>query len=258
MTEMRFSSLYIYRGPVTGRVPDRRRRQENPVFSPRLGPVRDLRLDRFPGRRWYPYHGYPRPLRLPVTAKAVAPPLPVPRRRLIPRVVFSLLPGFLYPFFFGWAAYLYPRLALTGSAVRIPRATTFFPQLLIAVLAAASVAALQTVFALVFLRKGKPARPGAGFRWGEAVAAGGLLAPGIYGVLRGFQYRTGELFFLPAFAIGTAAFFWLLISASTLFGRRRRRSDDTPGPIRTADTRFRKPVLYPTELQGRNERVITT
>ncbi len=253
MTEMRFSSPYIYRGPVSDRAADRRR-QENPVFSPRLGPVRDLRRDRFPGRRWYPYHGYPRPLRIPLPAEPAVTPIPAPRRRrLIPRIVFSLLPGLLYPLFFAWADYLYPRLTLTGSAVRIPRATTFFPQLLLAVLAAASVAVLQTAFALIFLRKGKTARPGAGFRWGEAAAAGGLLAPGIFGVLRGFQYRTGELFFLPAFAIGAAAFFWMLISASALFGARRRRAGDTPGPIRTADTRFRKPVLYPTELQGRDE-----
>ncbi len=222
------------------------------MLSPRLGPVRDLRWYRFPARRWYPYHGYPRPFQLPVTAQPVAPPLPAPRPRLVPRIVFTLLPGLLYPLFFGWAARLYPRLSLTGRAVRIPRAPTFFPELLIVVLAAASVAVLQTVFALVFLRKGKPARPEVGFRWGEAAAAGGLLAPGIYGVLRGFQYRTGELFFLPVFALGAAAFFWLLISASALFGSRRRRSGDTPGPIRTADTRFRKPVLYPAELQGRN------
>lgn len=180
---------------------------------------------------------------------ALPPPEPDRRRLLLPKVFFPLLPGLLYPLFFRWGALLYPRLPLVGKALRPPTPASFFPEMLIVVLAAASVGVLQTAFALIFFRGGKRARPPA-LSWGEVPLAGGLLAAGIYGVLRGFQYRPDDFFFLPPFALAAAAFFWVLLAAAVLFSPRKGGEPDTPGPIRTADTRFRKPVLYPSELQG--------
>jgi len=40
-------------------------------------------------------------------------------------------------------------------------------------------------------------------------------------------------------------------AANKKYGQCRKRNGD-PGPIRTADLRFRKPTLYPTELRGHN------
>ena len=230
-------------------IPPRPRRMENPLLSPRLGPVPPLPVVRYPGRDWYVFHGYPRRFRglLPVSP----PPSPPPARKLVGKVVFSLLPVLLYPLFFRWGAFLYPRLRLAAGAIRPPRPSSFFPELLLVVLAAASVAVLQALFALIFFRKGRKDRSPDGFRWDEASLAGGLLAAGVYGVLRGFQYRPDEFLFLPPFALATAIFFWVLVAVTVLFGSRKRGKTDTPGPIRTADTRFRKPVLYPSELQGR-------
>ncbi len=231
------------------------RRSQNPALSPRLEPGPSLSRLRFPGRPWDTYHGYPRTLRQPLPSPRPGPPAAAPARpsrRLAAKAAFSLLPALLYPLFFRWASLVYPRLGLTGKVLRPPTPTRFFPEMLIVILAAGSVVAIQTVFALVFFRRGKWAGRRPAIRWGEASVAGGLLAAGVYGVLRGFQYRADDFFFLPSFALGAAAFFWLLVAATALFGPRKREAPDTPGPIRTADTRFRKPVLYPSELQGRN------
>ncbi len=229
------------------------RRQENPALSPRIGPVPSRPPVRFPGRNWYSYYGYPRPFSRPAAVPLIPllPPSPARWRILLPRIVFALLPGLLYPLFFFWGARLYPRLPLAGRLLRPPTAPTFFPEMLVVILGIASVIAIQTVFALIFLHPEKGRRNGGVHFWGEASVAGGLLAAGIYGVLRGFQYRTDDLFFLPPLALAAAIFCWVMITGTELFGPRKRKEPYTPGPIRTADTRFRKPVLYPSELQGR-------
>jgi hypothetical protein len=251
---MTLQTVNNYRWPASGRPPSpsRIRRQENPAFSPRLGPVPSPAPVRFPPRNWYSYHGYPRPIRWGVPLPLIPVPLPEPApwRRLAPKIIFSLFPGLLYPLFLHWSILLYPRLRLTGKVLRPPIPISFFPEMLIVVLGVASVVVLQTAFALVFLRGGKKARSQP-FRWGEVSVAGGLLAAGVYGVLRGFQYRPDDFFFLPPFALATAVFSWLVIAGTVLYSSLRREKADTPGPIRTADTRFRKPVLYPSELQGR-------
>ncbi len=244
----------IRRWPVSGLPlsPSRPRRQENPLLSPRLGPVSSLPPVSYPARSWYVYHGYPRPVkwavRVPLTA--LPAPEPVHWRRLVPKFVFPLLPGLLYPLFFRWGSLLYPRLPLAGKALRPPTPTSFFPEMLTVILASASVVFLQAAFALIFFRKGKESGAERGIRWGEASAAGGLLAAGVYGVLRGFQYRPDDFLFLPPFALAAAIFSWILIAGTGFFSPRNREQANTPGPIRTADTRFRKPVLYPSELQG--------
>lgn len=230
------------------------RRSENPTWSPRIEPVPSLSPSRFPPRSWEAYHGYPRALRpatvpelVPVALEPVVSP---PRRRLLTRSIFFSLPALLYPLFPRWAALVYPRGQFLRATSRIPQPSGFFSEMLIVILSAATIILIQTVFALIFLRKGKPGRIRPAIRWGEASVAGGLLAVGVYGVLRGFYYRPDDFFCLPPFALGAAVFFWLLVAGTALFSPRKGKVLDTPGPIRTADTRFRKPVLYPTELQG--------
>ncbi len=234
------------------------RRSQNPTWSPRIERVPALSPSRFPPRTWEAYHGYPRLLRpesLPVTVpeSLSVPPEPavsLPRRQILTRLVFCSLPALLYPLFPRWVSLVYPRGQFLRAASRIPRSPGFFFEMLAVILSVATVVLIQTVFALIFFRQGKPGRSRPAVRWGEASVAGGLLAAGVYGVLRGFYYRPDDFFFLPTFALGVAVFFWLLVAGTALFSPGKAKAFSTPGPIRTADTRFRKPVLYPTELQG--------
>ncbi|MFH1038524.1 MAG: hypothetical protein V1789_07665 [PVC group bacterium] len=204
-----------HRGP--GRSPGRR--QENPAFSSRLGRYRfSVRLWGS-NRVWYSYHGYARMIRYRVYPSALLPfpPSPVRLLKVIPGLIFLLLPLLLYPVYFRLAELIYPRLLLLGKAVRPPAPASFFQEMYILVLAAAAVIIVQTLFALIFIRRPKTSVPAGRIPWGEASVVGALLSLGVYGVLRGFQISPADRLFLPASALGAAVLCWLLISGTILF-----------------------------------------
>ncbi len=207
---------YSYRRK-RGKIPSRI--QENPAVSFRLGryrlPARLWGRD----RSWYSYHGYPRSIRFHVRPTVQLPLLSAPGRllKIIPGVFFLLLPLLLYPVYFRLAELLYPRLHLLGQFVRPPTPTSFFQEMYVLVLAAAVVVIVQTIFALIFIRRPRPSAGSGKILWGEASVVGGLLSLGVYGVLRGFQISAADRFFLPPFALGAAVLIWLLISGTILF-----------------------------------------
>ena len=149
----------------------------------------------------------------------MAPPLPAvfPIRRVVTGVIFSLGPLLLFPLFVRFSRLIYPGLRLFARSLRPPLPRSFFHEMWILILATVVVIILQTIFALLFIRRPRSAGGSVRLPWGEASVVGGLLSLGVYGVLRGFQgYPTDHLFF-PAPALGAAIFCWLLISGTILF-----------------------------------------
>lgn len=200
--------------------PDREdyRRQENPARSQRLSPREQLDLWGR-SRSWYSYRGYGRRIALG-TPPPVVLVYPLERfsiwRQLIPGLIFFLVPILLFPIYPEIGRRLYPGIPFSVNALRPPTPVFFFREMYILILSGVSIVIIQIIFALIFLRKKRPA----GFirmPWGEASIVGGLLLLGVFGVLRGFQATTSDHLFFPAPALGAAIFCWLLISGIILF-----------------------------------------
>ena len=195
------------------------RRQENPLFSPRLS-RRERLLFWGSSRPWYPYRGYGRRVAL----KSVLPVLPsLPaerfyiRRLLTPGLIFFLIPILLFLLYPDIGRRLYNGFIFSASRLRPLSPALFFREMYVLILSGAAVIIIQTIFALIFLRKKRI--PGGAIRvpWGEASIVGGLLALGVFGVLRGFQASASDHLFFPAPALGAAIFGWLLISGTIVF-----------------------------------------
>lgn len=193
------------------------RRQVNPTGSPRLGrePPRFALWGRT--RTWYPYHGYAREIAFRISPFVPLIPEEVVPRTLVPRILFFLIPLLFLPLYLRLARLIYPGLSLLTRTIRPPSPLSFFREMYILILAAASVVILQIVFALIFIPRSGPTRGRQEIHWWEASVVGGLLSLGVYGVLRGFQASPSDHLFFPAAALGAAVFCWLLISGIILF-----------------------------------------
>ncbi len=195
------------------------RRQENPSFSPRLS-RRERLLFWGSSRSWYPYLGYSRRVALK-RSLPVLPPLMLERfyirRLLIPGLIFFLIPMLLFLVYPDIGRRLYNGFIFSARRLRPLSPALFFREMYVLILSGAAIIIIQTIFALIFLRKKRI--PGGAIRvpWGEASIVGGLLALGVFGILRGFQASPSDHLFFPAPALGAAIFCWLLISGTILF-----------------------------------------
>ncbi len=207
--------------------PDREssRRQENPSRSRRLS-QREQFVLWGRSRSWYPYRGYGRK----IAEKTLLPVLfdiPAERfsiwRLLIPGLIFLLIPIIIFPLYPEIGRRLYRGFPFLVKALRPPTPTLFFREMYVLILSGAAIVILQTIFALIFLRKKKTDRGSVRVPWGEASIVGWLLSLGVFGVLRGFQAFPSDHLFFPASALGAAIFCWLLISGIILFPAFSRR-----------------------------------
>jgi hypothetical protein len=195
------------------------RRQENPSFSPRLS-RRERLLFWGSLRSWYPYGGYGRRVSLKISPPIL---LEIPserfyiRRLLIPGLIFFLIPLLLFLVYPDIGRRLYYGFIFSASRIRPLSPALFFREMYVLILSGAAIILIQTIFALIFLRKKRI--PGGAIRipWGEASIVGGLLGLGVFGILRGFQSYPGDHLFFPAPALRAAILCWLLISGTILF-----------------------------------------
>ena len=204
---------------------DASRHQENPARSPRLSPREKLDLWGR-SRSWYPYRGYGRK----IAGKMLLPVLfdiPAERfsiwRLLIPGLIFLLIPIIIFPLYPEIGRRLYRGFPFLVSSLRPPSPTLFFREMYVLIISGVSIVILQTIFALIFLRKKRTADGFVKVPWGEASIVGWLLSLGVFGVLRGFQAFPSDHLFFPAPALGAAIFCWLLISGIILFPAFSRR-----------------------------------
>ena len=195
------------------------RRQENPSRSRRLS-QREQFVLWGRSRSWYPYRGYGRK----IARKTFLPILlDIPSesfslwRLLIPGLIFLLIPILLFPLYPEIGRRLYLGFPFLAKALRPPTPTLFFREMYLLIISGVSIVIIQTIFALLFLRKKRTSGRFIRVPWGEASIVGWLLSLGVFGVLRGFQAFPSDNLFFPAQVLGAAIFCWLLISGIILF-----------------------------------------
>ncbi len=151
-------------------------------------------------------------------------PPPPPARKISPAVIFALIPAALYPLFhlLRWQNFLSEQMAgLVRLRVSMEVAW---------ILSAAVLTALfQAVAGRILVRKKLR---------GEGVWAGALIAPPLFGLLRGFGFATIE-------SLAAATVFWVGLSATVVIseiikaggeeGPGRSEGEGTPAPRETAE-----------------------